>query len=96
MCDFMKTRTALYCLAALVGGVCLDQDPAAAPRTAQTKPAPANMSFFDNGRIRVGIDLTVGGSITWLSLSGENRSVVNVHDRGREIQMSHYSGPTPP
>lgn len=54
------------------------------------------MSFLDNGLIRVGVDLDVGGSITYLGRSsarGEN--VINSHDMGRQIQQSYYSGPAP-
>jgi hypothetical protein len=54
----------------------------------------AEMSFIDNGRIKVGVDLSIGGAITWVSRDGgENR--INSHDFGRQIQMSYYSGPVP-
>jgi hypothetical protein len=53
------------------------------------------MSFLDNGIIRLGVDLNIGGSITWLSQSGTERNIVNSFDFGRQIQMSHYSGPVP-
>lgn len=53
------------------------------------------MSFLDNGVIRLGIDLNLGGSITWLSRSGSDQNVVNSWDFGRQIQMSYYSGPVP-
>ncbi len=51
------------------------------------------MRYLDNGRIRVGIDLAMGGAITYLSVSGTTDNVVNSHDPGREIQQSYYSGP---
>lgn len=53
------------------------------------------MSYLDNGRIRLGVDLDLGGAITYLSKSGTDRNVVNSADWGRQIQMSHYSGPVP-
>jgi hypothetical protein len=56
---------------------------------------PAVESYLDNGVIKVGVDLTKGGSITWLSLSGSTNNTVNSHDLGREIQQSYYSGPQP-
>ena len=56
---------------------------------------PARLSYLDNGQIRLGVDLELGGAITWLSRSGSKDSVINVHDWGREIQMSFYSGPVP-
>src|SRR5437660_1645011 len=56
-------------------------------------PEP-RMSFIENDAVRLGVDLNLGGAITWLSQSrGEN--IVNNWDLGRQIQMSHYSGPAP-
>lgn len=55
----------------------------------------AEMSWLDNGTIRLGIDLGLGGSIVWLSKSGDGLNVINTHDWGREVQMSFYSGPIP-
>jgi hypothetical protein len=55
----------------------------------------AKLSFLDNGVIRVGVDLEQGGAITWVSASGSERNVINAHDRGRQIQLSFYSGPQP-
>ena len=52
------------------------------------------MSYLDNGVIRLGIDLDVGGAITYLApVGGEN--LVNSFDLGRQIQMSYYAGPVP-
>ncbi|HSU65694.1 MAG TPA: hypothetical protein VLJ39_02375 [Tepidisphaeraceae bacterium] len=53
------------------------------------------MSYLDNGVIRLGIDLNLGGAITYLSRSGTDENVVNSYDCGRQIQMSYYSGPVP-
>ena len=55
----------------------------------------SRMSYLDNGEIRLGVDLTLGGAITFLSTSKDRLNVVNNHDCGRQIQMSHYSGPVP-
>ena len=49
----------------------------------------------DNGVIRLGVDLTKGGCIAYLSLSGTTNNIINTHDLGREIQQSYYSGPQP-
>jgi hypothetical protein len=57
-------------------------------------PAPT-MRYLDNGHIRLGVDLNIGGAITYLAPSGSDRNVVNSHDWGRQIQMSFYSGPNP-
>lgn len=64
---------------------------AAAPATL---PAP-RMSYLDNGVIRLGVDLSIGGAITWLSPAGSDRNVINSYDWGRQVQMSYYSGPVP-
>lgn len=57
--------------------------------------APALENYLDNGVIKIGIDTTKGGSITWLSLSGSTNNIVNSYDLGREIQPCYYSGPQP-
>jgi hypothetical protein len=57
---------------------------------------PAHQSFLDDGIIRVGVNLDAGGAITYLSAAGEDaENLVNNWDWGRQIQMSHYSGPVP-
>ncbi|MFI5386822.1 MAG: hypothetical protein ACHQ50_11965 [Fimbriimonadales bacterium] len=53
-----------------------------------------SMRYLDNGRIRLGVDLDKGGSITYLAKSG-GPNMVNSCDFGRQIQMSFYSGPVP-
>lgn len=45
-----------------------------------------------NGILTVRLDLTRGGAISWLSLAGSERSVVNIADEGRYIQQSYYAG----
>lgn len=50
-------------------------------------------SVLDNGTIRVGINTNAyGGAITYLSLSGEDRNLINNYDRGRQVQQSYYAG----
>lgn len=58
------------------------------------RPEP-KMSFLDNGTVKIGADLTLGGAITWLSHHDRPNNIINSHDLGRQIQMSHYSGPVP-
>lgn len=56
--------------------------------------AEPRMSWLENEAIKVGVDLDLGGAITWLSkIDGENR--VNNFDHGRQIQLSYFSGPVP-
>lgn len=59
-------------------------------------PASAErMSFLDNGSIRIGVNLDLGGTITYLSDSKTGENVINSHDLGRQVQQSYYSGPHP-
>lgn len=72
------------------------------PLTPPTPPTPEptddpiditkGMATLDNGQICLKQDMDRGGSISYLSRSGENRSVVNIHDEGRLIQQSYYAG----
>ena len=59
------------------------------------QPMPGQVSYLDNGNIKIGVDLGMGGSITYLSQSNSTYNVVNSADLGREIQQSFYSGPYP-
>ena len=74
-----------------IGAAFLAQLAAAAP---PVRPEP-QMSWLDNGTIRLGVDLQIGGAITWLSRSGDAANLVNGFDWGRQIQMSYYAGPVP-
>ena len=58
-------------------------------------PPEPKMSYLDNGTLRIGVNLNAGGAITYLSKSGDGTNLVNNWDWGRQIQMSHYSGPVP-
>src|ERR1035437_7833481 len=60
-----------------------------------TGAVQAASSYLDNGVVKVGVDLSKGGSITYLSLSGTSDNIINNADLGRQIQQSYYSGPQP-
>lgn len=47
---------------------------------------------LDNGVLELRLDLSAGGSITYLAQSGSRRNLVNIFDRGRYIQQSYYAG----
>jgi hypothetical protein len=55
------------------------------------------MSFLDNGVLRVGVDLDRGGSIGFLAEAGNasTDNLINIHDLGRWVGQSYYSGPAP-
>ena len=48
----------------------------------------------NNGNLHLKVDLARGGSISYLSKSGSNYNLVNIHDEGRYIQQSYYGGNT--
>jgi hypothetical protein len=52
---------------------------------------PAELSA-DNGTIKIKLDLSRGGAISYISLSGSERNLVNIYDEGRYIQQSYYAG----
>lgn len=56
---------------------------------------PPRMTYLDNGEVRIGMDLALGGAVTFLSGKGHPGNLINSADLGRQIQMSHYSGPWP-
>ncbi|MDP6634486.1 MAG: hypothetical protein QGG42_06290 [Phycisphaerae bacterium] len=63
---------------------------------AEVKPKEfSGMSFLDNGEIRLGVNLDIGGAITYLADSKKRINVINSYDWGRQVQMSFYSGPRP-
>ena len=53
------------------------------------------MTFLDNGQVRIGMDLALGGAVTFISSKDHPGNIINSADLGRQIQMSHYSGPWP-
>src|SRR5688572_11932694 len=59
-----------------------------------TTPISAALLTLDNGTVKVGLDTTYGGAITYLSQSGSATNLINSADLGREVQQSYYSGPS--
>ncbi len=57
-------------------------------------PSPRT-TFLDNGQVRIGMDLALGGAVTFISSKEHPSNIINSADLGRQIQMSHYSGPWP-
>ncbi|MGQ1783614.1 MULTISPECIES: hypothetical protein [unclassified Saccharicrinis] len=47
---------------------------------------------LDNDTLHLKLDLTRGGAICYISKSGGDRNIVNIHDEGRYIQQSYYAG----
>jgi hypothetical protein len=68
------------------------------PLPAQTVTQPKrmeNMSYIQNDLIKVGIDLNMGGAITYVADKSNGVNFINNWDLGRQVQMSFYSGPVP-
>lgn len=53
------------------------------------------VSYLDNGQVKLGVNLSLGGAITYLSRSDSTDNLINSHDWGRQVQQSYYSGPHP-
>ena len=65
------------------------------PELAKLKP---EMRYLENDRLRLGIDLSIGGAVTFLAdkaHGGPELNMINSVDWGRQIQLSYYSGPNP-
>lgn len=54
------------------------------------------MRYLSSGRLRLGVDLSLGGAVTVLEDKAHGgANMINSHDWGRQVQLSYYSGPTP-
>lgn len=66
--------------------------PACEPDTVK-KPAVVFEEFgIRNGALRLLQDTARGGAISYISLAGSKRNLVNIADEGRYIQQSYYAG----
>ena len=54
-----------------------------------------NIIYIHNSKIKLGVNLDLGGAITYLSETSSTENMINNYDWGRQIQMSFYSGPKP-
>ncbi len=55
----------------------------------------SQMKYIDNGTIRLGVNLKLGGAITYVADSKTGNNIVNNWDWGRQIQMSFFADPRP-
>ncbi len=53
-----------------------------------------NILYIENDHIRLGVNLALGGVVTYLAEHGKP-NLINSADWGRQVQMSFYSGPAP-
>ncbi len=82
---FLTTLCLLHCPA--LPGVSPAAEPDAKPVAAET------WQFLDNGRIRLGANLSAGGAIGWFSPSRSGCNLLNTFDHGRYLQQSFYGDP---
>jgi hypothetical protein len=59
---------------------------------AEEKPAAFDEFGIQNNHLCLIQDTTRGGAISYLSLAGSKRNLVNIADEGRYIQQSYYAG----
>lgn len=82
-----------------VGWVCLMVLASAAPWRPRgaggAEGDGGRMAYLENGVLKIGVDLDRGGSIGFLSDVETGNSVINIHDFGRWVGQSYYSGPRP-
>ena len=52
------------------------------------------LSFIENDHIRLGINMALGGCVTYLAQKG-GKNLINSHDWGRQVQLSFYGYPKP-
>ncbi len=53
-----------------------------------------HVAYIENEHIRLGINLALGGCVTYLAEHGRD-NLINSHDWGRQVQMSFYAHPVP-
>jgi len=51
--------------------------------------------FIENDYIKLGINTTKGGAITYLAMKADSVNLINNHDLGRQVQISFYAFPVP-
>ena len=60
--------------------------------SAEATPAVFEEFGIRNGTLRLVQDTARGGAISYISLAGSSRNLVNIADEGRYIQQSYYAG----
>ena len=90
-----QKKIVLSVLCALFVSSCVFTNGSGKKQGADFNRTQQKMSYLDNGSVRIGVDLTLGGAITYLVDSKKQVNLINSHDWGRQIQMSFYSGPVP-
>lgn len=61
----------------------------------QQQPSPQKRLFLANDKVRVAIDLNMGGAINYITEAGSSENMINNADLGRQLQTAIYAGPIP-
>lgn len=56
----------------------------------QVARAQEQWTFLDNGKIRLGVNLSAGACVGWFSPSCSTHNLLNTTDEGRYLQQSYY------
>ncbi|MBE0655124.1 MAG: hypothetical protein IH594_15080 [Bacteroidales bacterium] len=51
--------------------------------------------YIENEILKLGIDTSMGGAITYLEMKEHGENMVNNFDLGRQVQISFFGGPIP-
>ena len=51
------------------------------------------LDYIQNDQIKVGVLKDAGGSLGYLSDIHNDVNMINIHDKGREVQLSYYADP---
>ena len=92
----MKNQWMLMLLIGATLAQAEDGNPVDTTTPSSRKSHVPRMSYLENEDIRLGIDLNLGGAITYLApATNHDLNVINSSDWGRQVQLSYYSGPVP-
>lgn len=101
----LRVSLFVYCvLVSILTVECARDYPATVPYTpptsstslpAQLPLTPPKRLFISNDKVKLGIDLNMGGAINYLSEAGSTQNMINNYDLGRQLGTSIYARPIP-
>jgi hypothetical protein len=73
----------------------IGRGPAQVPTSERQGRTVGDFLYIQNERLKLGIDTSMGGAITYLEIKGQGENLVNDFDLGRQVQISFFGGPNP-
>lgn len=61
-------------------------------QAAELNRPKSELLTIENKAVKIGIDRSMGASITWVSWQAHPENIINIHDPGRLLQQSYYAG----